>query len=127
MTAPTNQNRFEEYWEVLELSTYSDPKYYAKKGYEAGQRDAEKKIEEGDAYREGISLNLDEANAKIKTLTKALSDMMGLLERGELQRNIDHDKDNGWAIKALKMVNIIKNAHDILNGRKALAEIKEMK
>ena len=48
--------------------------YSFKDGWKAGRIDAENKTEEADFYREGISLNLDEAEKKIKILVKYIKD-----------------------------------------------------
>ena len=50
------------------------------------------------------------AEARVKTLEKVLREIMGLLDSGYLVRDISHDHENGWAMKQIAPVMILKEA-----------------
>jgi hypothetical protein len=50
------------------------------------------------------------AEARAVTLEKALREIMGLLDSGYLVRDISHDHENGWAMKQIAPVMILREA-----------------
>src|ERR1019366_1410238 len=50
------------------------------------------------------------AEARAVTLEKALREVMGLLDSGYLVRDISHDHENGWAMKQIAPVMILREA-----------------
>jgi hypothetical protein len=52
----------------------------------------------------------DAVEAKVKTLEKVLREIMGLLDSGYLVRDISHDHENGWAMKQIAPVMILREA-----------------
>jgi hypothetical protein len=52
--------------------------------------------------------NHEAAIAKNATLRKALRDLYGLVDSGWLARDISHDHEDGWVMKQLRPVMILK-------------------
>ena len=88
--------------------------------HDAALRAALKKAEEGDVQRvrdiTKFVTERDRARERVAELEASLENLFGLVESGYLVRDVSHDHEEGWAMKQMRPMMILKEADAALRS-----------
>ena len=79
-------------------------------------------MEERDGWEEGADMS--DLQERVLVLEKALTDLYSLVDSGWLVRDISHDHEDGWGMKQLRPVMILKEVAALVEGTKTLDKKK---